>query len=205
MILQRSSHEILCSLFRDLKNANVTCSPAGIEVKRMSAIIWLPLISVLTTGFPREKKKYWAVRHVSQESAREAWVALFFILGGWLAQYHEPCLYQLMLRHVMLLALIPDPEGSRDVTQSAAELRGTAVQRPYMNWVLYPAVIFSTHFVSTKRGQRLETGGHQQSSNWGIPEELTLSQPGLTMCFNATLSPQAEGDWVRNWAAFQHS
>lgn len=102
-----------------------------------------------------------------------------------------------MLRHVMLLALIPDPEGSRDVPQSAAELRGTAVQRPYMNWVLYPAVIFSTHFVSTKRGQRLETGGHQQSSNWGIPEELTLSQPGLTMCFNATLSPQAEGDWVR--------
>lgn len=38
-----------------LKNANVTCNPAVIKVERMLAIISLPLISVLTTGFPREK------------------------------------------------------------------------------------------------------------------------------------------------------
>lgn len=111
------------------KNANVTCTPAGIKVKRMSAIISLPLIPVLTTGFPREK--IFGQRGTFHErECMKSMSGCFSALGGWLARHHEKShavVYQLMLYHVTLRVAAEAPLGYGTEGQQLRDLTWTEI------------------------------------------------------------------------------
>lgn len=68
---------------------------------------------------------------------------------------------------------------------------------PYMNWDLYSAVIFSTYFVSTERGQRSETRGagslaiEASMGNWPYPNpDLTCAY--MRLFYLMQLATEAE-------------
>lgn len=119
-----------------LKNANVTCTPAGTKVKRMLAIISLPLIPVLTTGFPREKYLGGMARFTRE--CMKSMSGCFCALGGWLARHHEPCCsvsahaFSCNVQSCWLQCRMQRQQGQA----TAVQHRGTATQRPYMSWDL---------------------------------------------------------------------
>lgn len=100
-----------------------------------------------------------------------------------------------MLSHVMFTYWLFS-EGCRGIKDII-----TATEHTHrdLTWteIFYQAVIFFTHFISTERGQRSETGG--------ILGDLNLPQPWPNMCLYETASPQAAGDWGRNRAVGQPS
>lgn len=155
----------------------------------MSAIISLPLVPALTTGFPREK--YLSSKaHFTGECMKS-------ISGCFSALHHK----LLPSESVIYFSCSESLAWCRDVKNISvphpAEFHPT--QRPYMNLVLYWAVTFFTRFVSTEEGQRSERE-HRPATESSL-QNWPCTNPDLKCAF----SPHRRGNWGRDQVVGQPS